>query len=256
MPKTQPNSPSAPASPPVPPASTAPASPASATPPKPPRQKKGRRVLGWNAASCAFYAFVPIALLLLGILFFVAKTGVVRIPFLSDWYKGPQPTRMVEAAPVSGSSLIEDIGLEVAREIRSGQAPPYHVSITEEQVTSALRGGIAEVLRDQNVIVERPQIVITSSTIEASGLIRSGLGMADLLLRFSPHVHENALHFHVEEAYLGDIPLHPELVTLAEGTIFHRNLRVWEIGVGNNTLDGVQLHNGSFDLLLTPDGIE
>ncbi|MBD3251316.1 hypothetical protein GF380_02470, partial [Candidatus Uhrbacteria bacterium] len=146
--------------------------------------KVAKPKVGRNVLVCSLYALILFLVLLAGVLFLIAKTGLVTIPLASHFYNGTQPTRQIEAGAMDPERVLDRISLSVSSAIQQGKSGPFVVEITEEELTAAARGGMTDLLKDQRIIAERTQVVITPEFAEASSLLRTPGANLDLLMRF------------------------------------------------------------------------
>jgi hypothetical protein len=206
--------------------------------------------VGKNVLMCSLYALIVLIVIGVVILIGVAKTGLFKIPFVSNLYKGPVPTRLVEAGVMEPDAFIDQISSSVSAAIQRGEKGPYIVPFSEVELTAAARGGLADVIREDQAIVERPQIVVTPEYIEASGKFYMDNATADILIKFIPFIEENELRLDISEAYLGDIPVSPDLAKSIQGVLFVRDFGSWSINVGTVSLKDVNLKDGELELIL------
>jgi hypothetical protein len=213
-------------------------------PPPPKRPKMGR-----NVAVCSFYALIALLIAVSAFFFFMAKTGLVCIPFVSSFYRGPAPVRIVDAPAADPDTLLGRISSVVGSAVSGGDAGPYTVPFTEEELTSFVRGGLADVLRGQGTLAERVQIAVTPAFIEASGLITASGLTVDALARFDADVEDGELRLNVCEAYLGDVPVHPKVVRQLESALFTKDFASWNVSAGDVKLKDVILGDGELELV-------
>lgn len=199
---------------------------------------------------CSLYAFIILIVIAVLLLIGVAKTGLFKIPILSSLYKGPEPTRLVEAGVMEPEAFIDQISASVSAAVQRGERGPYTVPFSEAELTAAVRGGLADVIREEQVIVERPQIVVTPEYIEASGKFYTDKATVDMLIQFVPVIEENELRFDISKAYLGDIPISPDLAHSMESLLFTRDFGAWSVNVGSVSLQDVNLKDGELELIL------
>lgn len=226
------------------------------TPPQPAApaaKRQAKRVkpkLGKNILVCSLYGLLILIVLFILLLIGIAKTGIVHIPIASRLCEGTKPTRTVEAGVTDPEVFINSIGQEVAAAIRRGERSPYAVALTESELTAAVRGGIEGALREEHVVAECPQIVVTPEYLEASGMFMTDNITLDILIQFTPRVENHELTFDVQKAYLADVPIAPDLVTALESYLFERGFGSWRIDVGTIQLNDVHLKEGEMEVIL------
>jgi hypothetical protein len=212
---------------------------------RPPKRPK----MGKNILVCSFYALVALLIAFSLFLFCLAKTGLVSIPFISSLCAGQKPVRIVEAAASDPEALLERISSVVSSAVGCADSGPYPVVFSEQDLTASARGGLEDILRGREAAAERIQIAVTSDFIEASGLITTRGMTVDALARFDAVVEDGELHLNIREAYLGDVPIHPDLARQLEGVLFTKDFASWNVSAGDVKLKDVILGDGEMELV-------
>jgi len=247
------------ASPRVPPNPAQPASPLPQPKPAPlskryspskPFYKEVKPKVGENVLVCSLYALIILIVLAAAILIGVAKTGLFTIPIASGLYHGPEPTRIVEAGVMDTDAFVDQISRSVSSAVLRGEKAPYTVPITEADLTAMARGGLADIIREERVIPEGTQIVVTPEYVEASGTFLMDAAKIDLLIQFIPVIEENELRFDISKAYLGDIPVSSDLAKSMESLLFTKDFAAWSVNMGSVSLRSVNLKDGELEFIL------
>ncbi|MFZ2804328.1 MAG: hypothetical protein WA001_03820 [Patescibacteria group bacterium] len=218
------------------------------TPPSPSAPIHIKPKVGKNDFGCAGIAVAVLLVVVVLVLFVIAKSGVLRIPLFSNLYHSPMPTRVVSASLITPADFTSLLQTRLVSQMETKNAPPYEVALTEQELTGALSGVIPSALRGSGWTVESSQMAITSSSVELLGLFQRGAFHADVLVHFVPRINEGGLSFDPVSFQLGDYPLPPALMYPLVSFIFSRDLGTWSINFGSVKLEGIQLKNGELDL--------
>lgn len=215
-----------------------------------PVSKPAKPRFGFNAAACLGYGFLLIIVFALAVAVLLAKTGLVNVPLASRLYTGPKPTRIVTAGVTDPEAFSDAMSLKVATAVKRGGPPPYRVTMDETELTAALRGALASVVKGMSVIAERPQVVVTPAAIEFSGrFVRDGIAF-DILTRFEPRVLGGELRFNPVSVQFGDYPISTSTAQNVMGYLFTREFGTWRLDVGSIGLRDIRLLDGKVELLL------
>ncbi len=207
---------------------------------------------GFNAVTCLGYGILLAVVFSLVVAVLLAKTGLVRIPLASRLYRGPEPTRIVTAGVTDTEAFSDAMSLKAALAVKRGGPPPYRVTMDETELTAALRGALASVVRGSNVIAERPQVVIMPTSVEFSGrFVRDGITF-DILTRFEPRVEGGELRFNPVAVQFGDYPISTSTAQNVMGYLFKREFGTWRLDVGPVGLRDIRLYDGKVELFLGP----
>ena len=200
-----------------------------------------------------FYAVVALIVLLFvgGILFALAETGMVVVPFFSSFYHPPQPIRVVTSLPIEVSQLQRDLEQQTLIE---GQANPqtsvYALSIPEEELTGVAESSISALFRGQGWKTEVVQVAIESDFIEVYGRFTRGFLHEDVILHAVPSVTPDGLSFAVTSMHVGAYPVAPSMVKTALSFAFARDLAHWSFTLSHFSLSDVKLSPGQMTLML------
>lgn len=218
----------------------------------PNRPASARPVFGKNALSVlAIYASVFLVIVL-GLAFAFAKTGLVTVPLFSRWYVGPQPVRTVRADTIDATAFRVLVSGRLLAQVAAKKPPPYAITLSEKELTGALRGVIDQSLRNQEWKTQNVQLAVTPQFLEFSGTFVRDVFHVDLRVRATPIVEDGGLRFEMTDIRIGDYPIHPSLAAQLVGVIFARDLGTWIISLGDIRLNRATLGSGSIDLVATP----
>lgn len=203
--------------------------------------------------SLPFLLLILIFVLLLGVGFLAAKTGVYHIPLLSSllYSGGKQPTRVVTSASIAPADFQQTLEKRII-ETKPALDGSIGVEMTEQEATGVFKGMLREILLASGSTVEEPQIVITKTNIEVSGVFKNAGSSFDLLMKAVPVVSGDRVSLRVEEAYLGDVRLPADSFSALEDKIFHRSLASFEAKYDGMNIKDVQLGDGSVRILFVP----
>ncbi|MEK7529973.1 MAG: hypothetical protein AAB570_03555 [Patescibacteria group bacterium] len=121
--------------------------------------KKGTRIVKYIGLGCGG----AIVLVILMILFAVARTGLVRVPILGAGYKPPEPTRVVEMSGTRSSLLLDDLFSSATTSFTQGG---LSVELSEALMTQAMRDVLSrETTVPDFLMVEEVQIAALSNGV-------------------------------------------------------------------------------------------
>ncbi|MBU2508756.1 hypothetical protein KKE33_00010 [Patescibacteria group bacterium] len=207
-----------------------------------------------SAKDVAFVAsiFIVIILIILAVLaFLLAKTGIVEVPLFSRFYKGPVPTRIIEADPIDPQDFQYILSDRLIKQIQT-TAPPYKISISEEELSGALRSVIDTAFRDQGWEVENVQLAVLPESVEFWGEFKQGYLSADILIKMKPIVEDGGLRFETLGTRLGDYPVPSKLADQVAGLVFGRDLGTWLIEFEDIAFQKIDMQNGFLVISAAP----
>lgn len=194
--------------------------------------------------------------ILIGVGILIAKTGVVRIPYLSSMYHERPLTRVVTAASVSPQMLMDRLN-QAIQSTTSTKGGVVRVTFSEQEITGALKNALQTSLKRPGVSVDQSQIVVTPSGFEVTASIKNETMSVHVFARAMPVVQNGRLSFEITELYLGDIPVPPSSAKQIQRIAFGSEIGSWEAAAGNFHLSGVRPDNGYVELIFststTPD---
>ncbi len=208
--------------------------------------------IGKNVLGCAGIFLLVLLLLILLIAFAVAKTGIVKVPLLAQWYRGPQPTRIVSAVPQSLENFRTDLAEKFLSEARQGKKPPYTISITETELTGALMGGIEEGVRDEGWRESSAQSVIHPDRIEVLLKLEKQDRTAEFLIDFVPQIENGGVRLVPISFQFGDYPIPVSVAERVAGSFFKRDFGITTLSVGEARLSAITLKDGMMEITASP----
>ena len=207
--------------------------------------------VGKNIAGCVFIV-LALLLFIVGLLTLaLAKSGVLHIPVFSNLYHGPKPTRVVDAPPLSAGQFESLVQARLLPQLNTSR-PPFHVTLSERELTGALDAVFAEGLRSQGWKQDRAQIVVVPQNIEIFTELERGPYHADLLIKFVPHVSAAGVGFDPVSIQVGDYTFPPALAYPMISWIFSRDLGTFSLDFGAYHLDQMTLKDGAVDISIAP----
>lgn len=210
------------------------------------------RKLGKNILTCAGI-FILIFLAVIGfVAYLVSESGLIRVPVLSRFYKGPSPARIVHTEPMTSDAFLELVSSRMTQAVRRTSRPPYRITLTERELSAVMAENVNDLARQEGVRAERVQLVLLTDSMEISGKIMSPLGALDMLVILIPELHDGELAVTVRKAELGDYDLPPGVAQDLVSAVFQRDIKTWKIELGNAELSAVELREGELDLVFTP----
>jgi hypothetical protein len=200
------------------------------------KEVKRKSMIIWgDLLSCWVLGIGAILIMLIVLLFLVAKSGILNIPLISSWfYNAPMPQRFVEAQPISWE---EFRGVATGRLVGLGldTEPPIKLELSEQEFTGLLRGVIADGLRSTEYRADVAQVVFLPESVELYFYLTwRELLTFEILTHLSPIVEDDGtLRFQVVDARFGDLPLPGLWVMRAIGYFFARDVGAWRIVLSN-----------------------
>lgn len=225
------------------------------TPPKPVVPLPGavpphvRPKLGRNALGCAGIVIVIFALVMSALLYGIALSGIVTIPFFSRFYHGPSITRRIQAPPLTEAGFRTLLEQRFAKSFASTSGSPT-VEMSEAELSGALQSVITNALHGQGWSIRTVQMAVRSTDLELYVQIDRGIFHADVVARFTPVIASDGLKFEPVFFQIGEYALPKSFVYPLLGYVFDRDLGAWNLSFGEIRLRTVVLHEGEleFDL--------
>lgn len=222
-------------------------------PPKPqpaPAPVRIKPKVGRNVLTCWTYSILLAVLAVSVGLYLFAKTGVVKIPFFSDFYNGPQPTRLVKVQPMAYEAFERILSSQLRSEGLKKQKPPYVIRLTERELTGVLAQGIDTALREDEWKQVYTQVAVEPNELELVGQFRRGWVRLDALIRFVPRVTGGGVNFEPVYVKVGDYPVPARFAYQIIGYLFSRDLGAWVLKFGDLRLSAVHLSRGYLELVV------
>ena len=171
------------------------------------------------------------------VLFLLAKTGLVKVPYLSKYYDPPSPTRIVTAMPINWDDFEDGLTKKVMAQGGVDESGNYSFLISEEELTGLLRGSADMGLRSDDFNINDSQIAVTPQGLEMFFNITWGTAInLDFLIKAKPVITDKGLlEFESMQARVGDLPLPSFLMMQVVGMVFSRDLGSWDVRVNDTT---------------------
>ncbi len=168
---------------------------------RPKKQVIKKRPL-FGCFNCLVVLLIIIALLLAWGLSAVAKSGLIEIPFISNWvYSDPEPLHQVTVEKTGEIDLEKAIGDELASSVDTT------ITFTEEELTLILQQGIETINTIQSKFVaESGQVAIESQQAEIFLKVSSPLD-GYLIIGFIPLIQNQNLYLEVQTVKLGNLEI-------------------------------------------------
>ncbi len=203
----------------------------------------------WSV-SCIILSGLAFTVLL--VITVVAQLGLVRVPLLSAGYTPPQPTRVIaNQKTIDAEAFRTLVALRLQTYIRQHPRPPYHLVLTEQELTGALRGAIGEALRGPGVTQEHLQVVILPDAFEFSGQFSVGWLHLDAVARMRPVVQDGGIRFEPAGVRVGRLRVPDAVAMKLLSLALSREVGVWQISASGISVHSVSLKTGSADIELS-----
>lgn len=207
--------------------------------------------IGKNAAGVALviFGFVLIILLIAGIL--AAKTGLVTLPVLSKFYKGPTPIRIVSAPSLEPQVFQYLLSSRLMAKVQAGTSP-YTFQLTEQELTGALSSVVTQTFRDQDWLAENVQLAVTEQGLEFWGKFKQDGIKVDILIKLRSAVRDGGILFTPVEIRFGDYPVPLGLADRAAGLIFKRDFGTWLLKFRDIIFQQIVPRDGFLEITASP----
>ena len=210
------------------------------------KPKIGKNIL---IVTLVIVGFILMGCLLVGVL--VAKTGLVTLPVLSKLYKGPAPTRIVQAPSLEPAAFQYLLISRLTAQALTSK-PPYTFQLTEQELTGTLNQAISEAFRDQAWSVETVQLVVTEQGLEFLGKFKQDKFRVEGLIKLRPTVQDGGILFTPVEIRLGDYSVPLSLAERAAGLIFERDFGTWLLKFRDISFQQVVSRDGFLQITASP----
>lgn len=215
--------------------------------PSSPSQRVAPKV-GKNAIGCALFGIAVFAALVCGMMFMIAKSGIIRVPLFSTFYQGPSPTRLVSAQPLTPAAFKVLLGSRFISQAVAHVPPPYTIQLSEKELTGAVMDAVETALRDQTWKQVYSQIVIRPTDLEMYVQFERGPWRAEMLARFQPVVTSGGVRFDPLYVQIGDLHVPAAAAYRLASYLFSRDLGTWTVQFGDQKLQSVVLHDGTLNI--------
>lgn len=212
---------------------------------QPPRRQRRRRSYGgrgWKfklKAGCCLIFFGLLIFFSVMILAVVAKTGLVKIPVISDFfYKQPAVIRSVSPADITQSDIENKVGTLITN--RS-------VEFTEEELTFMFRQVI--IGSEDSYFAPGVQVAIENGQIEFFGLLTKPF-TANITLNLRPYLEAGQLKFELTQAQLGSLAMPPDTANWLFSEVFGNKLEAVSNEIEKLNPQSLELESGKIILHL------
>lgn len=209
----------------------------------------GRPKVGRNVLSCLLMLVIAFVIILVASAYVIARTGVVRVPYFSQFYRPIAPTRVVDAEAVLPADFSKKMQerLLVASTTAEGLR---EIVVTEAELTGALRGAVAAMASSSGDIrVQRIQAVMSTSSVELSGVLVTKIGSVNVIGTVIPIMESDGrVSVVVQKVYVGELPLSSGLVERLRRSLISRGGATWDVKAGPMNLKDIHLQDGSVRL--------
>lgn len=220
----------------------------------PEKEMKPRKVIWGDVFSSWILALATVLVLILILLFFLLKSGLLSLPFFANAYDAPEPTRMVIAEPQTWDQFRNDLTNKLQAKSLDGELP-IALDISEKEFTGLLQGVVHEGLRSPEYKAEIAQVVFLPDKIEMYFYITwKEIFQAQILASMVPILHDDGtVELDIQNAKIGDLPMPGDWSMQMVGYFFERDMGTWKIVLSNGY--GIQdavLSDSSIRLLIGP----
>ncbi|HEU0051021.1 MAG TPA: hypothetical protein VFQ60_03120 [Patescibacteria group bacterium] len=116
--------------------------------------------------------------------YFILRSGLLRLPGSSLWYRPPVPTRTITSAKVLSLPQLESlVQYRLRASVEANPASELHrIALTDEELTGALRGAIQDTLARSGIQANALQLISEPGSIEAYARFTRSVFHFDLLM--------------------------------------------------------------------------
>ncbi len=208
-------------------------------------QQRMKPKLGTNLVSCSALMILMFVVFGIGSAFCISKIGFIHIPYFSNLYEGPHPTRIVQNDVLAPSELYSKILSRIQQDAISHPAGPFTASVSEKELSSTLNTSVTNsmsVWRAKNV-----QVVIQPNGLEIFGAYGVETHDIHFLATAIPFIENGLLRIKIQSLQIGDMHIPSFSVTSLMSLFFNAELN---ISFGNTSLHDLRLHDGTADITL------
>jgi len=215
-----------------------------------PPNKTMKPKIGRNVLGCVLYALLVISAFAAIVMVAVAKSGIVAVPYLTRFYTGPKPTRVVEAGVEKPEEFLEAVRSAFTESGATIQSP-HSMVYTEAEITAAVRGALVEAERRGEADTSQTQVVIRKDALELTGKFLVKGIMINAQIDIVPTVENKALKLTIVKAKFGDFPVAPAIAKMALDTAIGRDSSTWNLLIADHELESVHLEEGTLELMVS-----
>jgi uncharacterized integral membrane protein len=167
---------------------------------------KKHRIIWGDIFSCWVLGVGFLLIFLVLALFVLAKSGVVNVPYLSNWlYHPPVPPYFVVAKSLSWSDFNKTVSGKLAEQGLDTE-PPLILQISEQVFTGLLQGVVENGLRSNKYKAEVAQVIFLPASIQLYFYLTwNDFFTFEILIHLVPVVENGGrLHLEVVAGFLGD----------------------------------------------------
>lgn len=195
-------------------------------------------------------ALVVILLLLSVLAALIAKTGVYTVPLFSSFYSARPVTRVVEAPSIMPRDLMMKINTQL-RSATSTKGGDISITVSEAELTGALKGAFETALKRPGVVVDRSQIVVTPSGLEVAASVRNETMYVKVIAMIVPTLESGKVSFNTKDVYLGDLKVPASALSQIERIAFGSEIGSFEATAGVYGLKHFTLKDGAIDMVFS-----
>lgn len=215
------------------------------------RQSERRRKL-LGCGGCLAMTAIAVGIPAFWILTLLARTGITDVPFLTE--RLYDPVRSVrDVTPLAGSNvddIMQIFGARSSFDFSSGVVSSY---LTENEVTTILRDGIAEAGDSLPFPVEGPQVAIEQNSAEIFFIVPSDANDIPVKVSFRPEVEGGEIGVDLQDAVIGSYEIPKWIMERLFEPISRQLLGSVSKGLGEvGSIEGIRFEEGTVDIRLIP----
>lgn len=195
-------------------------------------------------------ALVVVLLILSVLAVLIAKTGVYTVPIFSSFYHARPVTRVVEAPAIMPKDLLMKVNTQL-RSATSTKGGDVSVTVSESELTGALKGAFETTLRRPGVIVDHSQIVVTPSGLEVAASVRNETMFVKVIATIVPILDSGKISFETKDVYLGDLKMPASALSQIERIAFGAEIGSFQATAGAYGLKQFTLKDGAINLIFS-----
>jgi uncharacterized protein YpmS len=135
-------------------------------------------------------------------------------------------------------------------QLAAPQSETLRISVSESELTSALRDSISNALVGKDVSVDHVQMVLLDDGIELLALVRRSGVRAHILIRFKPNIVSRSIVFEPTYFQLGDFSLPVSFAEQFGALLFSRDLGTWDVSSPQFQLEQMKLRQQSLEIVV------
>jgi hypothetical protein len=199
---------------------------------------------------CAAFLVLFFGVIACSVLAFVAKTGLVRIPFFTAaFYKPAVASRVVR--PLVGS-MPEQVAATIATRVRIDSITGIaKVTVTETELTTLVRAGLAQ--SGNGLALQNGQVSIDADAMELFGIMIKDGREIPARVRIAPVVRNENVELEIRSAVIGGASVSPAVAGALTSSFLRDAMNAFSRSIESfGVLEDIILESGKLTIVVRP----